>query len=99
MSEKKEPKIYVGSGKESAYGVKFSLCLDKISEEWIFEYGGKRYVKLEVTKKKEVDEYGKTHTVTVDTWRPDRSEGKQEPASEPNGKASKIDDPSDDLPF
>ena len=90
MTEKKE-RIYVGSGVEKFDGdlVNTSICLSDIKEnasEHIFEYNGKKYIKLKVVKKQNTDDYGKTHYVEVDTWKP---EAKKE-------EAVKQDD---DLPF
>ena len=85
-----EDKIYVGSGTEKFDGnlVSCSLCLSDLPKEHVFEYSGKKYIKLNVQKKKQADEYGKTHFVAVDTWKP---EPKAEPVSANTG------DP--DLPF
>jgi|TARA_R110002012_G_scaffold310425_1_gene518634 hypothetical protein len=87
---KMEDKIYVGSGTEKFDGnlVSCSLCLSDLPSEHVFEYSGKKYIKLNVQKKKQADEYGKTHYVAVDTWKP---EPKKQEASAPAG------DP--DLPF
>ena len=74
-------KIYLGNGKEffDENEIKFSLNLTKLKEaaEHFFEFKGNKYVKLKVCKKKETDEYGKTHYVQVDTFKPD-SKPKQE---------------------
>ena len=91
MSEKKE-KIYVGSGLEKFEGnlINTTICLTDIQQnaaEHIFEFNGKKYIKVKVQKKKEVDQYGKTHFVEVDTWKPESK--KSEPAEAA----------SDDLPF
>ncbi len=64
-------KIYVGSGKKSTYGVKISVCLTDLPKEHIFEYNNKKYIKLDVNEKREEDQYGKTHSVSVDTWKPE----------------------------
>lgn len=68
MAEKK----YVGKGRAvGQYGnVAFSVCVDDIQEH-IFEYNGKRYVKLVVSKMREADKHGKTHTVSIDDFKPD----------------------------
>ena len=76
-------KIYLGNGKEFFNGneIKFSLNLTKLKEaaEHIFEFKDNKYIKLKVCKKKETDEYGKTHYVQVDTFKPkDDFEPKQE---------------------
>lgn len=65
--------IFCGSGKERFNGnqVAVSLCIDDVPEEHIREFRGKKYIQLNVCKKKNgVDEYGKTHYVTVNTYRP-----------------------------
>ena len=74
--EKKE-KIYVGSGVEKFDGdlIQQSICLTDIknnAKDYIFEYDGKQYIKLKTVKKREVDQYGKTHYVEVDTWKPEQ---------------------------
>jgi len=70
MSEQKD-KIYVGSGKSKFDGdqVAVSVCLSDLPKEFIFEYNDKKYVKLIVQKKREVDQYGKTHYVAIDTFK------------------------------
>jgi hypothetical protein len=67
-------KIYCGRGKTfGQYGtISVSICLDDIPAEYITksDKNGKRYVKVNVDAKREADDYGYTHTVTVDTWKP-----------------------------
>jgi hypothetical protein len=83
----KQEKIYVGSGKDKFEGnmVQISVCLSEMPKEHVFEYDGKKYIKLNVVKKREADQYGKTHYVEVDTWKP-----------EPKKQEANQDD---DLPF
>jgi len=87
MNEKK----YVGSGKKVGnYDlVNFTIGEEKLKEHW-FEYMGKRYVKLTIGKKRETDQYGKTHTVWVDEYVPEKKEAQSQPAQEL---------PTPDLPF
>ena len=82
-------KIYVGNGKENEqYGfVNFSVCLSDLPQEHVNEYNGKKYINLTISKKKEVDAYGKTHAVTVNTWKPEEQS---------NTTAAQVDN---DLPF
>lgn len=84
-------KIYVGSGKKHPdYEiVNVSLCLSDLPKEHIFEYKDKKYIKLKVAEKREPDQYGKTHYVEVDTWKP---EPKQDEPQYPEVE-------KDDLPF
>lgn len=71
-------KIYCGSGKEKVFDgggslINVSVCVSDIPKEKIFSYKGKSYVKLIVAKKREVDQYGKTHYVAIDEFEPKKS--------------------------
>jgi len=68
MSEK----IYVGNGKQvKDYDmINVSLCLSDIPKEHINEFQGKKYIKLTVAKRREPDNYGRTHAVSVDVYKP-----------------------------
>lgn len=85
-----EPKIYVGKGKAGKYGTKISICLTDLPKEHINEYQGKKYINLEINEMKQPDKFGKTHTITVDTWKP-----------EPKADApdNSVAAPETDLPF
>ena len=76
MSEK----IYVGSGKEKFDGdlISCSVCLSDLPHEYMFEYDGKKYIKLNIGKKRE-EKYGKTHYVAVDTYQPDTKKEEELP--------------------
>jgi hypothetical protein len=104
MSEK----IYCGRGKRfGKYGtVSINICVDDIPKEHITKASnGKRYVRLNVDEKKEADPYGNTHTVSVDTWKPDKDKAQPPapaPASAPRyGTTSETVQAQfdDDLPF
>mgnify|MGYP003625798873 CR=1 FL=1 len=71
-----EQKIYCGSGVEKFDGglIEISVCLSDIPQEHRFDYKGKWYAKLKVQKKRETDEYGKSHYVCVNTFKPDNKE-------------------------
>jgi len=68
-------KIYVGSGKEfGQYGdINIDICLSDLPKEWIkkSDKNGKSYIKLTVSKKRQADQYGKTHSVSVNTFKPE----------------------------
>lgn len=82
-----EKKIYVGSGKKSKdWARKISICLTDLPKDHIFEYKGKKYIKLEIVDRKEPDNYGKDISVSVDTWKPEKKEETQK-------------DDSDGMPF
>ncbi len=71
-------KIYVGNGVEKFDGdlVEFSLNLTKLKSNagsHIFDgTNGDKYIRLKVVKKRNgADEYGKTHYVEVNTFKPE----------------------------
>ena len=72
MSEK----IYVGSGKviETKYGdlMKVSLSKDDINTiaSWMKE-NNESWVNLNVSERRSPSDKGQTHSVTIDTWKPD----------------------------
>lgn len=93
MSNKTE-RIYVGNGVEKFDGdlVEISVNLSKLGKEgseFMFEYNNEKFVKLKVSKNRDGEnEYGKTHFVEVNTYKPDAK-----------GKATKKAEAVDDLPF
>jgi len=97
--EKKE-KIYVGSGKKTKFDgqVNITLCLTDIPREWIYEYKGKKYVNITSSMKKESDQYGKTHYVEINTYKPDEKSTITNTPIKPLGQEYVSSD-SDDLPF
>jgi hypothetical protein len=102
-------KIYCGSGKEKFDGnlVEISVCLSDLPKNKIFEYNNKKYIKLKIVKKREIDQYGKSHYVEIDMFEPQQDQvfTKQE-AAMPNYEERKQDvydqappPGNDDLPF
>ena len=81
-------KIFCGSGKEfGIYGtVNISVCLSDLKEHITEGSNGKKYIRLKLNRKREPDQYGNTHSLEVDTWKPEKQEPKQEPKQ-------------DDMPF
>ncbi len=86
MSEK----IFVGNAKKKTFQdggsiINIMLDLDGMGEHFK-NYGfttdqGRKKIKLILSKRREVDQYGNEYYVTVDTWKPDQqAEGK--PAGE-----------------
>ena len=82
MSEK----IYVGKGKESQYGVRIDICLDAIydyaKEKIEKATNGKKYIKLNVNPMRQQDDRGNTHSVSIDTWKPEKKAEKPADAAE-----------------
>lgn len=77
-------KIYIGNGKEKKFdngGSIISITIDVDAVGRYFqEYGftteqGKGKLRLDVTERRSIDNYGNTHAVTVNTWKPDNQNG------------------------
>ena len=69
-----DEKIYVGSGTSKFDGnlISCSICLSDLPQEHMFEYNGKKYIKVNVSAKRDgADDYGKTHYVAIDTFKPE----------------------------
>jgi hypothetical protein len=67
-------RTYVGNGKEvNGYDlVNFSICLSDIPEQAIFTgKNGKKYANFTQGKRKEVNEYGHTHSVWLNDFKPE----------------------------
>lgn len=80
MSDKK----YVGTGRQAPNGleiVNISIAESKVKDFWS-EYNGERYLRLGVSKKREADQYGKTHSVYIDEYQPtgNNNASRQQPA-------------------
>lgn len=78
-------KKYVGSGKSSNEfftNITIEVTNDDFKKA-VYEYNGKKYVNLTVGKKREADQFGKTHYVCLNEYKPDE----------------KKEEIKDDLPF
>lgn len=85
--DQRQEKIYCGKAVErtSQWGPFFSvnLCLTEIPEEHVRTLdNGKRYVNLRITEMRQPDDRGNTHTVLVDTWKPDGQRQSYQPRNE-----------------
>ena len=71
-----EQKIYVGSGRkvEKYDIVNITICLDDKIKPHIYDFNGKKYLNLTVAAKKEADQYGKTHYVAINEYKPEKKE-------------------------
>ena len=65
-----DKKNYVGSGKaiQNNYGEMLNISVN-VAELAKFQ-NEKWYAKLTITKRKEPDQYGNTHSVVENTWKP-----------------------------
>lgn len=90
MKNKKQ-KIKVGTGTRIFYGrtIRIDIRIDDLPEEYTYQYDdGIRYIRLNVNEL-QVPKHNKTHSVTVDTWKPDE-----------HNQGKKTNSPSDDeMPF
>jgi len=89
MSQEKK---YVGRGKKAGNFdlVNFSISESKVKDSW-FEYNGERYLKMTIGALKNPDNYGKTHSVWIDEYKPNDSQS-------PKPK-KQAEDLKSDLPF
>lgn len=101
MSEK----IYVGSGKLNQ-GDTYSFVSITVDLEALYaaskaghgfeaKTSGKKFIKLNLNTRKSPSEYGDTHTLTVDQWKPDPNKAK--PVENP--QTPKNTGFEDDIPF
>jgi len=84
MSNQNNDRKFVGQGvKAKGYDlVNISIAKSKLEPYW-FEYNGEHYVKLTIGAKKEVDQYGKSHSVWINDYVP-ANETKQQPKANNN---------------
>jgi hypothetical protein len=67
-----EKTIFCGSGKQThEMFLNLAICLSDIPKEHVNEFNGKKYVNITAVKKKEVDQYGKTHFVKINDFKPE----------------------------
>ena len=102
-----DEKIYIGAGKKKTFdgggesiGVVFKL--DGMKEYWE-KYGylsedGSHMLKMNVNSRREVSANGYTHTVILDTWKPDNADN-YEPASNQNQAKNNDNADDDGIPF
>jgi hypothetical protein len=78
------------------YGVmlKVSFRADKMQEFMDANKNAKGYVNLDVNKRKNVGQYGETHSAVLDTWQPNQTA--QQPRTETPAAPQETDD---NIPF
>ena len=90
--------IWIGSGKqvEGHDIINASICVSDIPKEHIklFEKNGKKYLNITISKKRETDQYGKTHGIKINTWEPKQQEQPVAPQyTEPQQQTQAIQAP------
>mgnify|MGYP003114934967 FL=1 len=74
-------KKFVGWGKQNGdYYININLTKSKIMNHF-FEYKGEEYIRLTVGKKKEADQFGKTHWVAVNNYKSEQQKEGKKPVS------------------
>lgn len=63
-------KIYIGNGKQSKFGVRLSFSRKDL-ETMQANLSEKGYINLNLNERKEVGKFWETHSMTVDTWKPE----------------------------
>ena len=80
MSNQKE-RAYVGKGKQVGEYDLVNISLRKSQlDPHFYEYNGDQYIRLTVGKRKEVDQYGNSHTVWVNDYKADNSQAETKKA-------------------
>jgi hypothetical protein len=100
-------KKFVGKGvKFGEYEqISINVCLEDMKPGFRKAVNGKHYINLVVTKMKEKDKNGKTHTVYVDQWEKTTDESKKASAesekelTEQYGPAGGQETGADNIPF
>jgi hypothetical protein len=80
---------------ETRYGpmLKVSFRADKLQAFMDANKNAKGYVNLDVSKRREVGQYGETHSAVLDTWQPNQS------AQQPRTTRAETPAESDDVPY
>jgi len=78
-------KIFIGSGKKKEFSnggsiINASICIDDLLQQ-VNEFAtqstgnGKKYIKLKIGSRKQADNFGNTHFIEIDTWKPEPQQG------------------------
>jgi hypothetical protein len=80
--------------------LKIGINVEKFSAFLKQHANAKGYVNLGISQRKEVSQYGETHTVWLDTWEPDASRAPAEARTTAQPQASPpTPKENDDVPF
>ncbi len=98
-----EKKIYCGSGKKkSDTWLQVTVNPEKFAEH-VQEFNGNKFIKLNINVLPEPDKYGKTISVSIDTWKPDGSKQAQPQTQSYSNNNQQVNNSSsgdvDFLPF
>jgi len=95
MSDNAKQKKYVGFGKKvSNYDlINFSIPESKVKDSW-YEYKGERYLRMTMGALKEQTQYGQTHNIWIDEFKPEGNKNQNNTTQAPKKEFS-----GDGLPF
>lgn len=108
-----ENRLYCGSGKERYFdngGSVINVIID-LDTLWLAAKNGdgvfisntnKKKIRLNVTERRQPDQYGNTHSISVDMWRPEDREEEAPPAQNGLGQSEPNKKPfgeGEDIPF
>ena len=97
----KQKKIYCGSGKKkSDTWLQVTVNPEKFAE-YVQEFNGNKFIKLNINLKSEPDKYGKDVEITIDTWKPDGSKQAEQKTQSYESNNQQVNNTRDldDLPF
>ncbi|MGL4790841.1 MAG: hypothetical protein ACRCW1_05460 [Anaerotignaceae bacterium] len=94
-----EKKIYCGSGKKKSETWLQVTLNPKKFMEYIQEYNGAEFIKLNINILPEPDKYGKTVSVSVDNWKPDGAKAAPQASPKSYSAPKPSFDDGLDLPF
>lgn len=94
----KQKKIYCGSGKKKSENwLQISINPEKFGQ-YIKEYNGSKYLRLNINLLSEPDKYGKDVSVSIDTWEPNKTGATQQWTAPSTAVPAKYEDDGG-LPF
>jgi len=77
-----EPKVYVGNAKEitTQYGTMLKISLGPDDIKKILDEANKNngWANLDCSQRKEVSDKGFTHSIWINSWKPDANQGQQQ---------------------
>ena len=95
-----DKKIYCGSGKQQTKTWFKATVKSKILMEYLQEYKGAEFTKIDINLLDKPDKFGKDVEITIDTWKPTKKKEDFDYKENIIGKDRKLDpDNNDDLPF
>jgi len=70
--ETKEKKVYLSNLKTigQTNGLKGRIYMDKIEQYFETDDKGRQYIQFAIWPNKELDQYGNSHSMQLDTWKP-----------------------------